>query len=321
MSDSTVGIIILNYNGAEDTLNCIRSVEQFNTSPVKFIVVDNCSTKAGQVDFLHEQLETMYGDKYRKEEERSAYTSSVLPYVTFVTSKTNDGYARGNNKGIRLAQSDETITHLMILNSDVLFVQDIIPSLLDGLSTLPDVGIVSPLLYKKDMDGYDFTCARKKHSNWDVILSYLLLKSSFLGVLKRRNKSIRILEQEPQKLSDPYVDIDLPSGSCMLFSKELLTKVTIFDPHTFLYYEENIIYKQEEKVGIRNYLIPSLKCIHLGATSTKRSSKSFVLKAGLDSAAYYLEEYGEMTVLQRIAFYVAKTVYGFKIKLIKTIRE
>ena len=35
------GIIILNYNNWEDTLNCILSVEKYNTSNSKYVIVDN----------------------------------------------------------------------------------------------------------------------------------------------------------------------------------------------------------------------------------------------------------------------------------------
>lgn len=321
MFGGAVGIIILNYNGADDTVNCVRSVGQFNTTAVKFIVVDNGSTKDGQIDYLDEHFHSMFGDQYVKLDEELHYTEKTLSYITLLTSKSNDGYARGNNKGIKLAMSDRSITHLMILNSDVLFVEDIIPSLLDSLGNLPCAGIVSPLLFKKDMAGYDYTCARKNHSNWDVILSYLLLKSSVLGILKRRNKATRILENNPKVLNDAYVEIELPSGSCMLFSRSLLDKIKIFDPATFLYYEENIIYKQEKKCGLRNYLIPGLKCIHLGATTTKKSSKSFVLQAGLDSADYYLDEYGEMTKMQHVVFCMAKFVYKTKLYLVKKFKE
>lgn len=72
-----------------------------------------------------------------------------LTYVTFLISKTNDGYAKGNNKGLKLADLDDDIENILILNNDVLFVQDIIPELINGLKNLNKAGIVSPVLYKK----------------------------------------------------------------------------------------------------------------------------------------------------------------------------
>ena len=35
----STGILILNYNNAADTIHCIDSIRQFNTAPVKYIVV------------------------------------------------------------------------------------------------------------------------------------------------------------------------------------------------------------------------------------------------------------------------------------------
>ena len=38
-----VGIVILNYNNAGYTLNCIESILRFNTAPIRIVVVDNAS--------------------------------------------------------------------------------------------------------------------------------------------------------------------------------------------------------------------------------------------------------------------------------------
>ena len=40
------------------------------------------------------------------------------------------------------------------------------------------------------------------------------------------------------------MDIELPSGSCMMFNAEALRIIGGFDPNTFLYYEEDILYKK-----------------------------------------------------------------------------
>ena len=37
----STAVVILNYNNSEDTINCIKSVEENNTADVKYVVVDN----------------------------------------------------------------------------------------------------------------------------------------------------------------------------------------------------------------------------------------------------------------------------------------
>lgn len=59
-----VGIVILNYNNAEDTLNCLESIMQFNTYPAKIVIVDNGSTKTEIVKEIDTRLSGKYIGRY-----------------------------------------------------------------------------------------------------------------------------------------------------------------------------------------------------------------------------------------------------------------
>ncbi len=315
-------IVILNYNNYEDTINCIESVEKYNSAPVKYIVVDNGSPREGTVERLHELLSMKFAQSYARVEDSDSVPTAPLPRMTFLVSETNDGYARGNNKGLRLAKADEEVAQILLLNNDILFVEDIIPTLTNKLDTLPQAGIVSPLLLRRDQTVIDDTCARTHKSNWLLILTYLFMHRDEFGMQKRRDSQF-ILRGDPSLMQEPQIEIELPSGSCMLFKKELMDKIQIFDPNTFLYYEEDIIFKEEEKIGLKNYLIPSLRCIHLGASSTEKSktAHSSVLLFYLDSAFYYLKQYGDLSFAQRMVLPVARLSMLAKIKLIRLIEK
>lgn len=141
------GIIILNYNNSIDTINCINSVEHFNTSPIKYIIVDNgstCSDVVEEIDsFLEKNLEQNMSKLVMKK------CCKFLPKACFFISPTNDGYAQGNNKGLMIAEKDTTITDILILNNDILFTEDIIPKLKEIRHDMISPGIISPLLLKK----------------------------------------------------------------------------------------------------------------------------------------------------------------------------
>lgn len=51
-NNATVGIVILNYNNYNDTINCINSIEKYNTASIKYIIVDNGSTNPNSVKEL-----------------------------------------------------------------------------------------------------------------------------------------------------------------------------------------------------------------------------------------------------------------------------
>ena len=164
-------IVILNYNNYEDTINCIDSVEKYNTAPIKYIVVDNGSKRENVVDALDAYLKGKFGDDYLQINEFSEVKK--LPYMTFIVSKVNDGYACGNNKGLRMAYVDDEIDKVMVLINDVLFVEDIIPSLSKAIDSDDQIGIVSPLLYKKNMVDLDYNCARRCEGVWRTIERFL----------------------------------------------------------------------------------------------------------------------------------------------------
>ena len=305
-------LIILNYNNYEDTINCIESVEKYNTSPIKYIIVDNGSTRSNTIQTLDKYLSKRFTNEYILHYEHKIL-KGILPKVCLLSSQSNDGYAQGNNKGLALAYEDNEIDKIMILNNDILFIEDIIDKLTSQLNNLPQCAIVSPILYKKDMYELDHNCARLNHSNWEIINTYMMLYKDCFGYITRKNNKRYILLNHSEYATKNYIEIELPSGSCMLMNKSFIKSINSFDPHTFLYFEENILYTKTSKLGLKNYLIPSCKCIHLGASSTKKTSSYFIDIAGLNSANYYLKVYGNIDSIQSICWKLAMSIYKMKL--------
>lgn len=291
---SYTALIILNYNNYEDTINCIHSVEQYNTAPVKYIVVDNGSTRNGVEQALDTDFREKFASNYNLLHENEEIPKA-LSRMTLLVSSTNDGYACGNNKGLQLAYKDRDCKHVMILNNDVLFVEDIIPRLLNTMKTLPDCAIISPLLYKKGLKEIDYNCARKDISIWGIIKENI-----FHYYYRATNRPLNAEQHILRQIQSPYPDIipiELPSGSCMLMEKEYFWQIGSFDPRTFLYYEENILFKKVQRSNRRNYLCTNIKCIHLGAQSTSKTPSLFMYRVGQKSVDYYVKNYLEYNVL------------------------
>ena len=101
----STGILILNYNNAADTIHCIDSIGQFNTAPVKYIVVDNGSTVDGTVETLDRYFREKFEDEY-VQVAAGALADGPLPKVTFLKNPVNGGYAVGNNIGLEQACKD-----------------------------------------------------------------------------------------------------------------------------------------------------------------------------------------------------------------------
>ncbi len=293
-------MIILNYNNSRDTRNCIESILRYNTAPVKFVVIDNASTPE-QLEMLNGVLSQLFPEGYNTVDGKSDYDSPVsLGYCTLVVNEKNLGYACGNNTGLQLVKHDDDVDKVMILNNDILFVEDIIPPLIHKLHTLPECALVSPVLYKKDMDGYDYNCARL-----NVKVSQLI-SANFLHYYRRlTHTEATDVEAERYllnscKVNSGTLEVELPSGSCMLLEKDLFEKIGFFDPNTFLYYEENILYKRLSRLGLKIYISLDEKCIHLGASTMKSIPKNkWIMETGKRSELYYVKNYSGANPLIR----------------------
>ncbi|MBL8157027.1 MAG: glycosyltransferase family 2 protein [Anaerolineae bacterium] len=118
-----VSIIVLNYNGREDTLACLRSLEHLTYANVKVIVVDNASSD-GSVEAI-----------------RAAH-----PRMTLIDTGANLGFTGGNNIGIRRAL-DEGADYVMLLNNDTVVAPDFVDLLVEAMQHDPTLGVVGPMIY------------------------------------------------------------------------------------------------------------------------------------------------------------------------------
>jgi GT2 family glycosyltransferase len=120
-------VIVLNWNGRTDTLECLASLGRASHPSMRVLVVDNGSTDGSQDAIRHE-----------------------YPGVTLVETGTNLRFAGGNNAGIRaaLAQGAEQI---MLLNNDTTVDPHFLEAMTGTLQSSPATGIVAPkILYAGD---------------------------------------------------------------------------------------------------------------------------------------------------------------------------
>ena len=300
-----VGIVILNYNNPLDTINCVDSVVKYNSYPSKIVVVDNASTD-DSVNLLGEYIIKRKQDGVK---------------IELVQSLHNGGYAQGNNIGLHHFENDVDVDYVMILNNDILFTMDIIPNLVKFSKEHPDSGLISPLLFAKDGKSIDSNCARLSPSNWDIIITFLLHYHDLYGIISNRRKNLKILDKNPEFVRESFVKIELPSGSCMLIKKKLFEMIDWFDPNTFLYYEENILYRKLHLRGKTNYMIPSVSCIHLGAQSTSKNPIPFLKNVEANSASYYLNRYGDMSIWMRFMAFFAFNSFSLRLKISNWIKS
>lgn len=132
-----LAIIVLNWNGADDAIECTESLLD-QTEPVDIILVDNAS-------------------KPESVEELEAYvTTQKNPRITLLKNTVNSGYSGGNNFGFRYAL-EKNYPLIGTLNPDAVADKNWCQELLGVLEEKNDVGISAGILARSDKKHTDST--------------------------------------------------------------------------------------------------------------------------------------------------------------------
>ena len=119
-----VSIIILNWNGLKDTIECLESLRKITYPNYEVIVVDNGS-EGNDADVLEE--------KYKD-------------YIKVIRNKENLGFTGGNNVGIKYAM-EKGSEFFLILNNDVVVKEDFLEPLVEDMLKDKKIGIIGPVSY------------------------------------------------------------------------------------------------------------------------------------------------------------------------------
>ncbi|MFH1039486.1 MAG: glycosyltransferase family 2 protein [PVC group bacterium] len=118
-----VAIVIVTWNGKDDLLECLSSLEKIEPPRPAIIVVDNGSTD-GTADAAAERF----------------------PGVEIISSPVNRGFAGGNNLGIEKALAAGA-GYVCLLNNDTVADPRFLSELLKAAERHPRAGILGPRVY------------------------------------------------------------------------------------------------------------------------------------------------------------------------------
>ncbi len=238
-----LSIVILNWNGFDDTRELLRDISHLKTNNLKVevIVVDN-----GSSDGSSQKLSKI-----------------VLPNMEYklLLNKGNLGFAGGNNVGIDYTLEREA-DYVVILNNDTRVDSDLLIHLTKLAQSDDKIGAVSPKIYFAK--GFEFHKDRYIKENHGKVLWYAGGEIDWKNVYGKT----RGVDEVDIGQYDKTVKTDFVTGTCMLLTKEVLEKVGKFDERFFLYYEDTDLSIRIRQAGYKTMFLPQAVIWHKVARSS-----------------------------------------------------
>jgi GT2 family glycosyltransferase len=139
-----VVVIVLNWNGREDTLGCLKSLQDQDYLNWEPLVVDNGS-EDGSVDAIHK----------------------AFPKVQVIEAGRNLGFTGGNNLGITAAL-ERGAEFILMLNNDTTVARDLLTSFVGAAKEHPDAGVFGAKIYfLGDPQRLSYAGTRWNATGWD----------------------------------------------------------------------------------------------------------------------------------------------------------
>lgn len=185
-----VSVIIINYNTFQLTCTCIESVIKYSQGfQYEIILVDNASSECNPNDFL-----------------------TRFPSIILVKSDVNDGFSKGNNRGIEVAKGK----YILLLNSDTELTSNAILPCLEYLQQNKKTAVVTTKLIYPD-GKIQHTCQR-----FPNIVYNLLEKIRFQKFFPRLGGKLML---GPFFSYNETVKIDWTWGAFFMFPKNILNQL------------------------------------------------------------------------------------------------
>lgn len=217
-----------------------KTVESFLKIPLKkrLFLIDNSKRNFLEKEFNHAEINYQFVGK-------------------------NIGFGAGHN--LVLEQIKDHSKYHLILNPDVSFSGEVIPSLIKEFQNKEDIAMIAPKIVFPD--GKHQNSCRRYPSFKDILIRRSgFLKRIFMSAIQKG-------EYGDKDLTKSFYP-DFVHGCFMLFKSDDFININGFDDRYFLYMEDVDICKKIDQIGKKKEYHPEVSVIHI---LNKGSSKSIGL--------------------------------------------
>lgn len=231
LTDSSVSIIIVNYNSLSLIENCIRSIQKFSTNSVSEIVIVSNSIEP---------------------EKKVAELKLLDKRILYINTGSNLGFAIANNIGAKKSSGE----FLFFLNPDTILLNNAIDVLVDVFKRDIRTGVLGPAILDENKNIYPSVTG---DFSFHVLLSL---------AIPLWNKITSPKNSKGFYIPDSSDDIDVIHGSAMFTSNKIFKSVGGMNEKFFLYCEERDFCLKTRKAGYKIQYTSKAKIQHIGGATS-----------------------------------------------------
>ena len=234
MNHPKVSIVILNWNGLDDTTECLESLKKVDYPNYEVIVVDNGS-RGNDAQVLREKFSD---------------------YIQLIENDKNYGLGKAFNIGIKYALENNQPDYVLIMNNDMIVDANFLGELVEAAESNEKIGLAGPKIYYYDHNG------RK-----DVIWSAG-------GSIRRWSVKItRQIGEDDEDLPcyQAVTNVDWITGAALLIKKQLAEVAGLLDPWYLFNYLDIEYCLRAGRHGFKVVYVPTARVWHKVGVSARKA--------------------------------------------------
>ena len=290
-----VSIVVLNWNGWKDTIECLESLYQISYPNYDIIVVDNGSEDES-IEMIKEYAKGIievestffqYTDEnkpikiieYTSEEaEAGGGKEKEIEHIfanrkmILIENDKNYGFAEGNNIGVRYALKVLNTDYVLLLNNDTIVDKRFLGELVTIGGDNNSIGILGPKIYYYDNPSRIWLAGGElSWFPWSFKGRYNVLDKGQLETIS---------------------DVDFIPGTCMLVKREVIIKIGLLPTEYFMQWEDIDYCKLASRGNFRCVYVPKSRILHkVSASYNKLKSNYFQTEMGIKNRILFFRKY------------------------------
>jgi GT2 family glycosyltransferase len=263
--NNKVCCIIVNWNTPDLTTACLKSLNTQALAPDTIVVCDNGSTDG----FSSQMIRAWAGRFFTQGQEIQDLTAQAvlqktfpkprnLPKFVFIQNSGNQGFAMGNNLGVKWALTQQGYSYIWLLNPDTWTEADALQSLLCCAALREEVGIWGSTVCLAQQPDILQCAGGYAYTPWSSIIRPALGGTNLFKALNASN--------EPS--------LDYIAGASMFIKSRVLIKIGYLCEDYFLFYEELDLCSRAMQAGYELGWCRKSIVYHYGGTSFETQAKA-----------------------------------------------